>query len=63
LVGGGFGGLEEEGADASSGYFGSLNTTISFWNWNRRGRGKSYHAITQAINDFIEEAGNEWFAG
>jgi hypothetical protein len=24
---------------------------------------KTYHAITQAINDFIKEAGDEWFAG
>jgi hypothetical protein len=30
--------------------------------WGREGE-KSYHAITQAIDNFVEEAGNEWFAG
>ena len=30
--------------------------------WGREGE-KLYHAITQAIDNFVEEAGNEWFAG
>ena len=55
-------GLKEEGADATCGYLGSLETTISAENWDRTGKEKSYHAITQAINNFVEEAGNEWFA-